>query len=369
MRDRLPILANVCSTPLVHPRGRQEVAGRTSRSRYSMPTGTRVSNNNRVIFQDWAPVDCTAVALILREAWGDDPVALDNFGVHGPRRDELSSRSRTIVGTVNGDIITVGTVWESPLHPAHWRVSIHVRDGYRACGVGSQLFSMLDAIVQRVDNRPIQVSTRATDTSGLTFLERQNFRPLMRTHLGTLSPSDISPATWNLLAGASVRVEEMGFRIRSMEELGNIPGVRRTIAGLHAEVYRSVHSWNPPVQFSDDLAESVFLDKRELLENALYIALIDDRPVAVASLREIPGQKELDLGWVGVASDYQSDARPLVAAVLERCLRHAVRRGATVKIEVDEADQILWTIARRIPVAWEPDWLTYLRVHEMVLKK
>jgi GNAT superfamily N-acetyltransferase len=106
-------------------------------------------------------------------------------------------------------------------------------------------------------------------------------------------------------------------------------------------------------------AVELFLDPDDLIPAALFLALAEDTPVAVASLRRGRSPGEVDLGWVGAVEAHRARGTDLAAALVGRCLRYAADEGWTVRVEVDEADEHLWRLTGVLPVVWEPDWLAF----------
>lgn len=236
----------------------------------------------------------------------------------------------------------------------------HVDPGFRRRGVGSALFGRLLAEVAPGVLRPWQSATRANDDAGRAFLARHGFRPLMRTRLGTLDPARVDEATWGTLDAATAAATEAGYRIVALPDLPANALPRPSVASLHAEIYRQSHGWNPSAVLSEDAAHRLFLGD-DLIPASLFVALADDRPVGVASLRFGENHIDRELGWIGVANEHRGRAAPLTAALLGRCLTHARAEGRPIRVEVDEADRHLWRLVDGLPIPWEPDWLTFAR--------
>lgn len=94
----------------------------------------------------------------------------------------------------------------------------------------------------------------------------------------------------------------------------------------------------------------------------MYLALADERPVAVASLRRSEASAQVDLGWSGALPVTGVHEEDLAVALVGRCLRHAAAAGQRVLLEVDEGDAHLWRLLGRLPMEYEPDWLTFAEV-------
>ena len=313
-----------------------------------------------ITIRPWAARDAAAVDALLSSERGDDPTARLLFAAHGAARDGSGAFRRTLVAEIDRQIVAAATVWEYWLHPARWRLAVHVRPEYRRRGIGGVLFRRLLAAVASRGPRPWQAATSADDGAGLGFLARHGFRSLMRTKLGELDPAALGRTAWGELEAAAAAVTEAGYRIVALPELPADLPLRPSLASLHAEVYRQTHRWNPPAELSEEDAEHLFLGD-DLIPGSLFVALAGDRPVGVASLRLGPSPGDRELGWIGVDGGHRDRAAPLTAGLLGRCLAQARAHRRRVRLEIDEANRHLWRLVEGLAVPWEPDWLTHAR--------
>ncbi|MGH2560066.1 MAG: GNAT family N-acetyltransferase [Thermomicrobiales bacterium] len=311
------------------------------------------------ILRPWI-MDAAAVDELLSIVWGEDDERRAPFSVHGPPNDDPERYCRSLVAVADGAVVGVGTVWEYWLHPARWRLALHVHPNFRCRGIGSALFERLVAAPSLSDPRPLQVATYADDHDGRGFLDARGFRPLMRTRLGTINRRTIRNDIEQEHDVAD-RTSSVGYRLATLEDLLPALEIEGSVAALHAEAYRRGHSWNPPSPRLETNAGDLFFGD-DLIQSAMFVAMGGSSPAspaAVGSLRSGVSPGEVDLGWVCVANQHWADAANLTAALVGRCITEADRHGWVVRIEVDEADEDLWRILHRLPVSWEPDWLTF----------
>ncbi len=376
--------------------------------------------------QPWAESDATPISTLLDLVYADDPIARDTQAVHGASRDEPGAFSRSVVAVRTsyltqaapgrrvgarqalpslglasvgraspapmdglqtrpretgdgklsaGAIIGVGTVDEAAFAPARWRLSLQVHPDHRRRGVGSALLRHLAAIAAARDTRSLQIGLRAGAHASLEFLTHRGFRHLMRTRLGTIAPipiptrAPLPPIASESLSGSAravrpgrERAPSLHWRIAPLPSLTHIPDIATQIATLHTSIYRQTHAWSPPAPIiTSKQAETAFLGP-DLIPDALFVALADETPIGIASLRRGLTLGDIDLGWTGVLAGLATAAPALTATLLDRCLVYARARGWTVRIEVDEADHVLWRLINALPVANEPDWLNLERI-------
>jgi GNAT superfamily N-acetyltransferase len=313
------------------------------------------------VVRSWRTGDEPAIERLLTLCCGNDPARQAPFRVHGAPLDGDEFR-RTLLVEPHGGVAAVGTLWRYWLHPGRRRLALHVAPRFRGQGLGGSLFrSLLSAPAPAMADLPVQMATYADDRDGRRFLERRGFELLMRTRLGVVDPNRRSAAVRRDLDRATEDVLRAGYCLRTLPELAaRDPGVGLALARVHAEGYRAGHAWNPSVPLDDRDAMAIFLDDDDLIPAAQFAATFDDVPVAVGSLRRASSPGEVDLGWIGTVHRHQRQAANLTLALLGRCLDEAAQRQARVRIEVDEADPLLWAAVMRVGPTTSPDWLTFV---------
>lgn len=319
--------------------------------------GFQHASDHPVIIRAWNDDDQGAVDALVMEVlgpgWREQPLG----AVHGPDRDAPRPVRRTLVAVDGGRVIGAGTLWENELHPDRWRVTLHVSPPHRGQGTGWLLLTRLRSM--RTDRRLVQAGTSAGDRDGCRFFERHGFHRLMRTRRGVVPADAVAPALGTEITAAQSRLAGIGYEIMAWPELPDPTGLMPKLARLHAEIYGQGHGWDPVKSLTDDEASELFLAADDLLPDAMFIALAENQPVAVASLRPHPAPDTVELGWVGVATAHVHHADDLTLALIGRCLERATIERWQIQVEVDEVDTRLWSLVARLPAALEPDWLTY----------
>ncbi len=215
-----------------------------------------------------------------------------------------------------------GTLFESPVAPARWRIALHVHPAHRRQGVGTALLDALATEAAERDDRALQVGLSAAAINSLDFFARRGFRYLMRTRLGSLDPSRIPESTWTRFSESRRRAQQLALRIQSLANLENPVVLMPTIADLHAKIYQQTHAWSPQAPLDSKTATALYLGE-DLIPEALFIAFDGDRPVGVSSLRRGESAMEFDLGWTGVLPEVGPGTPDLTLALLGHTLSFA----------------------------------------------
>ncbi len=310
-----------------------------------------------MLIRTWIEADQQSAADLVATVTERDSSASLQVAVHGPDQDQPLPFRRTLVAIDQDGILGLGTLWENWLHPARWRVTLHGRPAFWSQGPASALLAELRAL--KPDHRPLQAATSALEEAACVFFQQHGFTPLMRTRRGVLPAGAMPDPVATEFDLAMARIEAAGYRVVSHAELGSGRVLVSALAWLHAELYRQGHRWDPMRSLVDDEAVELFLNPDELLPEAMYLALVGEQPVAVASLRRGDAPAQMELGWVGALPAAATHGGNLVFALVGSCLRHAAVAAWHVLLEVDEADTRLWQLLDRLTVALEPDWLTF----------
>ncbi len=238
---------------------------------------------------------------------------------------------------LNGDnIVGYGSIFSRWLHPQRLRIAIHVLPDSAQDQTNDALFNRLIAAIPNTDSRDLQASYWQSDEASADFWTRLGFSHLMRTRIGTLDPSS--------LPEEGIHGLPEGVSIGTGAELMVDRGTWDQIALLHEKVYRRNHWWNPPAPIGLQQARDLYLQPADLIPDALFVALRDDGPVAVASLR--PGRRpgHCELGWTG-EREPQAIAHIMTDILITRCFDYAREQKWLIDIEADDADPILGAIA------------------------
>ena len=305
--------------------------------------------------------DKASVTALLAAIFNHNPAEFSEPCVHGPSVNEPGRYRRTLVVEANDNLVGVGTIWEYWLHPARWRLTMHVSPRARQRGVGTALLDQLVGMTSGQDQRPLHVALSADNIAGQRFLNRSGFSLLMRTRRGTVNTRIARAVVQPVCSAATEHLTGAGYRIAMLSDRGPDMRQRDALADLHAEIYRLGHAWNPTPPITRPQAQRLFMDENEIIPDAFAVGLLDDQPVAVASLRRGPTAGTLDLGWVGVTNPHRTLRDAFTVALVGRCLASVAGRYEVFTVEIDETDAPLRNLMGRLPVRWDADWLTVVR--------
>lgn len=275
--------------------------------------------------------DLEAIAGLIASSWSHDLTLLAIYTQSHRVWQSDSLIRRTLVATVDGALVGVGTLFESTIHPRMLFVTLNVASGWQRRGLGSRLWAALEALG---DDRPWIAKTTRRDPAGMSFLLKRGFEPRVRTLTGLLDPAEPAVKTW-LLDLPSAAPD---YQITGIE---NAPATRAAVALVHAAIYRQAHEWNPPVEESLDAAIAHYCGPN-VIEGSQLCVYQGDRLVGAANLIEHPFQPESGEAYLvnlGVVDLPPVAADALTGALIRRSLEFAAKRGLCVRFEADDPHQ------------------------------
>ncbi|HEY0733489.1 MAG TPA: GNAT family N-acetyltransferase, partial [Herpetosiphonaceae bacterium] len=237
----------------------------------------------------------------------------------------------TLVATVDGTLVGVGTLFESTIHPRMLFVTLNVAPGWQRRGIGSQIWAALEALG---DERPWITKMTREDQPGMSFLHKRGFKPLVSTLTGLLDPAAPAVQAWI----ASLPQAVPGYGIINFEDA---PATWEEVALVHAAIYRRAHEWNPPIEESVDGALAHYCGPNVLLGSQLCVYR-DQQLVGAANLIVHPFEPESGEAYLvnlGVLDLPPADADTLTGALIRRSLSFAAERGLRVRFEADDPHQ------------------------------
>lgn len=275
--------------------------------------------------------DLQAIAALVAASWSHDATISQIY--KQSHRAWPSSRliRHTLVATVSDELVGVGTLFESTIHPRMLFVTLNVATGRQRRGIGSQLWAMLEALG---DERPWIAKMTRRDHAGMSFLQKRGFKPLVSTLHGLLDPA--APAVQSWIDGLPREVP--GYRIVSFEDA---PAAREAVALVHAAIYRQAHKWNPPIQERVEGALAHYCGPNVLAGSQLC-AYHGKQLVGVANLIVHPFEPESGAAYLvnlGVVDLPPADAHTLTGALIRRSLSFAAEHGLRVRFEADDPHQ------------------------------
>lgn len=264
-----------------------------------------------------------------------------------------------VVAARSGDQI-VGAARTSRrwLHPQRWRLAIHVAPDWRRQGIGTDL---LDAIIARIpgQDRELQASIFSGNDAANALLRHAGFELLMTTRLGTLHVAEIPIAWRERCHRARHSLERQGLHVDTLQAK---PDLFQQTALFHERIYRDQHAWNPPRALTAADCDELFMDQIEFEPAMQFLVLNGEALCAVASLRYTQARHHLDFGWIGLVDVPPKYRMAVYRALLGTCLDAAIRRNASISLEIDRVDPHLNAIIDELPVAWDDTWLMYRRI-------
>ncbi|MEO5953814.1 MAG: GNAT family N-acetyltransferase, partial [Chloroflexia bacterium] len=273
--------------------------------------------------------DAPAVDSILAEIWDHDPEMRHVYEYHKNWQDPPTSLIRqTLVAESQGQVIGVGTIFESTYSPHVLFLSIHVTPSLQRKGVGTTLYN---ALVALGDARPSTVKMNRKDVAGMSFLAKHEFSPAVNTLRGVIDPSTESVKDWL----STLPSEVDGFVVENLDD-PNCKTTSLEAAKMHFRVYQQYHAWSPPAVPNDERALVWFLG--EAVSGTNLCAYWHGELIGAANLIATPfgsDGSEAYLVWIGVLENLGLDTETLTAVLIRRLIEIADRLGLKVRFEAD----------------------------------
>ena len=276
--------------------------------------------------------DAEAVTALLEQVWQHDPKMLHVYSLHRAWPAGTSIR-HTLVAEVDGEVVGVGSLVESDLHPRMLWAAINVAPAHQRCGVGTALYEALEILG---DGRPWMVRLTLRDKAGTSFLNKRGYynpRDRVRSIMGVLDPTKDAVKRW--LEGLPRDVP--GYSLLPLDDPAN-PATLEDVARVQAKVYRQYHAWNPPVEEPLSAALSHYCGPSVLAGSHLCV-LEGERLIGAANLfshRLGAESEEAYLAHVGVAGVDHPRSKDLTAALIRRTVEWAGERRLKVRFEADQ---------------------------------
>jgi GNAT superfamily N-acetyltransferase len=281
--------------------------------------------------REMTPEDHEQVDRLVQSSWGNNVLMLSQYRVHRGDWPVVERPKRTsLVVCPESEIVGVGTVFESTLHPRMYLVAINVSRAWQRQGVGSCLYS---ALAHEASDKPWMVKLSRGDQAGRQFLQKRGFTEVADTWMGVLDPTEAATQVW--LADLPGAVN--GFEVLPLTECAATV-TREQFAHELAQVYAQHHQWNPPSTWPPERVLEVFAGSATIAGSELCL-LKDGRLIGAGVLfrdKEVSAPNEAYLVHVGVV-----DQPPVAAARLTHLLiRHEIEIAGRLKMRVRfEADR------------------------------
>lgn len=265
--------------------------------------------------------DADAIEAILDAAYGDDP-RLRGFkrGAHGDPTEKPFRR--TVVATLDDEVVGAGTLFHGTFHPAHSWVDVVVAPAYRRRGIATQMVRELRTYARG----PVMSRVHCDREGAVAFCDAQGLQLVNRSWEGVLVAELPEP------------------------RLDDPPSIDEA-ASFFARWYETTHAWSPPAPLSHEDAVALFCGET-MVEGSLVGVRRHGGLVGAAALSR--PESGLHLVWIGA-----EEADDRVDDLLSACLAFARGGGSPVGFEVDESNAAVHRALDRLGVLGAPTLAFY----------
>ena len=274
--------------------------------------------------------DREPVTELLQQIWRHDPMMLQVYSVHRVWSENDTLIRHTLVATLEHEVIGVGSLVESTLHPRMLWAAINVAPQWQRCGVGSALYTALEELG---DGRPWLIKLTLRDEAGTAFLKERGFyNPRDRSIMGVLDPAKQAVKAWLERLPCDVP----GYAFLSLDDPDN-PATLEDVARVQARVYAQYHTWNPPVEEPISAALAHYCGPN-VIDGSHLCVFEGDQLIGAANLfrHSLGDSNGAYLAHIGVAGKDRPQAHDLTAALVRRTLEWAAAHDLQVRFEADQ---------------------------------
>ena len=248
-----------------------------------------------------------------------DPVAAGD----GPK---LYWHGRVVEERGTGEVVAWGRIFHdiAAYVPDHYWLLVHVVPDHRHRGVGGAIYGELEEIARSRGASALLAGARVEDPDGMRFLEAQGFIERRRTQRRRL---DLSGPVPSVVHADPARWAAQGIQFTTAQEEGpEDPAVRRHIYAVTSEAEVDVPRMGPARSLSFEQFEVLTFDHPGYLPDAIFLARLGDRYVAMSSLERRPTQPDtLEVGFTATVRDQRG--RGLATELKLRAVDYARARG------------------------------------------
>jgi len=307
----------------------------------------------------FTPEDYPAVTAIVNAAYAEYPRSVEELRFQDEHRDPKCKFQRW-VAQGEGQVLACGEYNQtaSMYHPRKFWLDVAVQPDRRRQGIGARLYDHVMAALQPFDPLAVRAGVREDMTHSLQFLKRRAFQEDMRSWESRL---DVAAFDFAPYAGAEERARAQGIEIKSFAELAADPDRNRKVYELTMEVERDVPSPDPHTDVSYEFFVERRLNDPNLLPDAFFVALHDDKYVGTSALWASQGNDDLYTGLTGIRRDYRR--KGIALALKLRGIAYARAHGRSlIKTWNESRNRPMLSINEALGYVKQPAWIFFVKV-------
>ena len=260
---------------------------------------------------------------------------------------ELDGRPMAVSGCGN-------SLWHHD--PLRFDIEISVLPEERRRGIGGRLFDHLLRELEPLEPAVLKAWTRDDRPDDGRFVLKRGFEEVGRDWESRLKLSNFNPRAWD---SGEVRLRTEGIEfdhLRSLME--RFPDWDRRLHDLQMEVHHDIPSISPATDVPFDTWRSDFVTSLSRRPEATFIALHEDRFVAVSELCKPQVGEHLDTSITGVRRAYRR--KGLALALKLRALTWAKEQGyPEIRTWNSQRNEGMLSINVRLGFEKQPAWIEY----------
>ena len=273
------------------------------------------------------------------------------------RRPEKIRWARYIA-ELDGRPVAVSGYGNSLWHydPHQFYIEISVLPEERRRGIGGRAYDHLRREMEPLEPSELKTSTRDDRPGDGRFVLQRGFEEAMREWESRLKLSNFEPTAWD---SGEARLQAEGIEIDHLQSLmERCPDWDRRFHDLLMEVHHDVPSTSPATDVPFDTWRIDYLSSLSRRPEATFIALHEERFVAMSELGKPQMGEHLDTGFTGVRRAYRR--KGLALALKLRALTWAKENGyPEIRTWNAQSNEGMLSINVRLGFERQPAWIEY----------
>ncbi|MFQ5796179.1 MAG: GNAT family N-acetyltransferase [Candidatus Bipolaricaulia bacterium] len=311
-----------------------------------------------VRIRPFTPEEYETIVEIGNRIFPDYPETVEEVRYGDEHRDP-KCRFQRYVAEHEESVVAFGSYDQSPwmYHPQKFKIEVYVDPDHQGRGIGSALYGHIMTELEPFNPITARSFAREDYDRSVRFLKKRGFVEVMRDWESRL---DVQTFDFTPYEGHIERVEVHGIRLVPLSELEDDLQRDHKLYELEDQILQDVPMTDRYTPVSFELFVERTLKNPNLLPEAYYVALDEDRYVGTSGLWKSQANQDLYTGLTGVLREYRR--RGIALALKLKGLAYAKEHGyPVIKTWNETGNRAMLTINEQLGFVKQPAWIDFAK--------